>query len=233
MEVRQLQIFRTLSEELSFTRTAEKVHTVQSNVTAQIKALEEELGMPLFDRLGRRVTLTDAGRNFLPFALQALAAMDHGQRAIQSGAEPSGPLRIGAAESLLTYRLPEVLRAFRRHFPHVELIFRPYSNATIALELEAGRFDMVIHGDACSPPRAIRRRAAALSPFAELHARPALEPTDDPSASPTDPCGWRRSWTTVRPERELVSANRLGRWVEVIGRPGPPEVHNNHLGSSR
>ena len=147
MEVRQLQIFRTLSEELSFTRTAEKVHTVQSNVTAQIKALEEELGMPLFDRLGRRVTLTDAGRNFLPFASQALAAMDHGQRALQTGAEPSGPLRIGAAESLLTYRLPEVLRAFRRHFPHVELIFRPYSNATIALELEAGKFDMVIHGD--------------------------------------------------------------------------------------
>jgi DNA-binding transcriptional LysR family regulator len=58
MEVRQLQIFRTLAEELSFTRTAEKVHTVQSNVTAQIKALEEELGIPLFDRLGRRVTLT-------------------------------------------------------------------------------------------------------------------------------------------------------------------------------
>ena len=48
MEVRQLQIFRILAEELSFTRTAEKVHTVQSNVTAQIKALEEELGILLF-----------------------------------------------------------------------------------------------------------------------------------------------------------------------------------------
>ncbi len=47
MEVRQLQIFRTLAEELNFTRTAEKVHTVQSNVTAQIKALEEELACPV------------------------------------------------------------------------------------------------------------------------------------------------------------------------------------------
>jgi DNA-binding transcriptional LysR family regulator len=118
MEVRQLQIFRTLAEELNFTRTAEKVHTVQSNVTAQIKALEDELGVPLFDRLGRRVTLTDAGRNFL---------------------------RIGAPESVLTYRLPQVLRAFRRRFPHVELIFRPYSDATLALKLEAGKFDMAIH----------------------------------------------------------------------------------------
>ena len=140
MEVRQLQIFRTLAEELNFTRTAEKVHTVQSNVTAQIKALEDELGSPLFDRLGRRVVLTDAGRNFLPFADQALAAMEQGQRAVQAGSEPSGPLRIGAPESVLTYRLPQVLRAYRRRFPHVELIFRPYSDATLALKLEAGKF---------------------------------------------------------------------------------------------
>jgi DNA-binding transcriptional LysR family regulator len=106
MEVRQLQIFRILAEELNFTRSAERLHTVQSNVTTQIKALEEELGTPLFDRLGRRVTLTDAGRRFLPFAEQALAAMEQGQRAIQADAEPSGPLRIGAPESVLAYRLP-------------------------------------------------------------------------------------------------------------------------------
>src|SRR3984885_11329077 len=98
MEVRQLQMFQTLAEELNFTRTAEKVHTVQSNVTAQIKALEEELGIPLFDRLGRRVTLTDAGRNFLPFASQALAAMDQGHRPIQSSSEPSCAMRIVAPD---------------------------------------------------------------------------------------------------------------------------------------
>lgn len=185
MEVRQLQIFRALAEELSFTRTAEKMHTVQSNVTAQIKALEEELGIPLFDRLGRRVTLTDAGRNFLPFASQALTAMDQGQRALQTGAEPSGPLRIGAPESLLTYRLPEVLRTFRRHFPHVELIFRPYSTATIALELEAGKFDMVILGEdlqAVSSIKSIRLRTERILLLADashpLVGRPMVKPAD-------------------------------------------------------
>jgi len=153
MEVRQLQIFRTLAEELNFTRTAEKVHTVQSNVTAQIKALEEELGTPLFDRLGRRVALTDAGRRFQPFAEQALAAMEQGQRVIKAGAEPSGPLRIGAPESVLTYRLPQVLRAFRRRFPHVELIFKPYSDASLVLKLESGKFDMAIQmSDAPTAP---------------------------------------------------------------------------------
>jgi DNA-binding transcriptional LysR family regulator len=144
MEVRQLQIFRALAEELNFTRTAERVHTVQSNVTAQIKALEEELGAPLFDRLGRRVTLTDSGRRFQPFADQALKAMEQGQQAIQSGGAPSGPLTIGAPESVLTYRLPPVLRMFRRRFPHVEVIFRPYSDANICSMLETGKLDMAI-----------------------------------------------------------------------------------------
>jgi DNA-binding transcriptional LysR family regulator len=185
MEVRQLQIFRTLTEELNFTRTAEKVNTVQSNVTAQIKALEEELGIPLFDRLGRRVTLTDAGRNFLPFALQALAAMDQGQRALKTGAEPSGPLRIGSAESQLTYRLPEVLHAFRRRFPHVELIFSQHTTATIAHELEAGKFDMVIHGDnlpSSSSLKSIRLRTERILLLAEpghpLAGRPTVKPAD-------------------------------------------------------
>ena len=144
MEVRQLQIFRILAEELNFTRTAEKVHTVQSNVTAQVKALEEELGAPLFDRLGRRVTLTDAGRRFQPFAEQALAAMEQGERAIRNGAEPSGPLRISAPESQLTYRLPAVLRTFRRRFPQVEVAFRPHPFEMLAYELETGKLDLVI-----------------------------------------------------------------------------------------
>lgn len=148
MEVRQLQIFRVLAEELNFTRTAERVHTVQSNVTAQIKALEEELGVPLFDRLGRRVILTDAGRRFQPFAEQALAAMEQGERAVCN--EPSGPLRISAPESILAYRLPVVLRNFRRKFPHVELAFLPHSDMTLAFELETGKVDLGI--DLCDCP---------------------------------------------------------------------------------
>jgi len=144
MEVRQLQIFLILADELNFTRTAERVHTVQSNVTAQIKALEEELGVPLFDRLGRRVALTDAGHRFKPFADQALAAMERGLLAVKAAAEPSGPLRISAPESIVTYRLPLLLRKFRRRFPHVELIFRPHLDDTLAVELETGKIDMII-----------------------------------------------------------------------------------------
>ena len=144
MEVRQLQIFCALAEELNFTRTAERVHTVQSNVTTQIRALEEELGTPLFDRLAKRVVLTDAGQRFLPYAEKALTAMTEGRAAVCLGSEPSGPLRIGAPESVLTYRLPEVLQCFRKRHPQVALIFRPHWDETLWDALEGGRLDMAI-----------------------------------------------------------------------------------------
>ncbi len=144
MEVRQLEIFTVLADELNFTRAAERIHTVQSNVTTQIKALEEELGTPLFDRLARRVVLTEAGRRFLPYAERALAAMDQGQRAVRFGSEPAGPLRIGSPESVLTYRLPKVLQRFRKRYPKVEVIFRPHWDESLAELLEHGKLDMAI-----------------------------------------------------------------------------------------
>jgi DNA-binding transcriptional LysR family regulator len=144
MEVRQLQTFCILAEELNFTRTAERVYTVQSNVTSQIKSLEAELGYPLFDRLAKRVFLTEAGRRFRPYAEKALAAMEEGYRAVKFGTEPAGPLRIYSPESVLTYRLPEVLKQFRKRYPKVELIFRPESDNKLSVELECGKIDLAI-----------------------------------------------------------------------------------------
>ena len=141
MEVRQLQTFCILAEELNFTRTAERVHTVQSNVTSQIKSLEAELGVPLFDRLGKRVVLTEAGRRLRPYAERALAAMDQGHHAVKFGTEPAGPLRIGSPESVMTYRLPEVLQLFRKRYPKVDLIFHPDSQERLADALENGKLD--------------------------------------------------------------------------------------------
>jgi DNA-binding transcriptional LysR family regulator len=145
MEVRHLKVFCILAEELNFTRTAQRVHTVQSNVTTQIKMLEAELGARLFDRLGRRVVLTEAGRRFQPFAMQALSAMDQGKRAIASDSEPSGPLRVGAPESILTYRLPGVVNLLHRRFPRIELVFTPHVGVAVLNDLEAGRIDLGFH----------------------------------------------------------------------------------------
>jgi DNA-binding transcriptional LysR family regulator len=144
MEIRQLQIFQALAGELHFTRAAARVHCVQSNVTTQIRSLEEELGTPLFDRLAKRVILTDAGRRFLPYADKVLSTLDEARSAMIQDAVPAGPLSVGAPESVLTYRLPGILSEFRKLYPKVALTFRPYSDEKLVHSLEVGKFDLAV-----------------------------------------------------------------------------------------
>lgn len=125
MDIRQLITFRMLAQTLSFTRTAAALNYVQSTVTAQIQALETELGVPLFDRLGRRVVLTDAGQRLLHYAERLLALLDEAEHAVTGDKHPSGTLAISATESLCAYRIPRVLREFRARHPQVRLHFRP------------------------------------------------------------------------------------------------------------
>jgi DNA-binding transcriptional LysR family regulator len=144
MEMRQLQMFVTLAEELNFTRTAERLNTVQSNVTSHVRHLEEELGVRLFDRYPRRLVITDAGTQFLPYAQRVLATVEEARRTMRFGDEPAGPLRIGAPESIVTYRLPPALRRFRQRHPHVMLMLRPYVDWPLAGPLQNGEFDLAI-----------------------------------------------------------------------------------------
>ena len=144
MELRQLEIFRALAQELHFTKAAARVHCVQSNVTTQIRALESELGARLFDRLAKRVVLTDAGRRLLPYAERVLSTVDEGRAAVGQNATPSGPLRIGTPESVLTYRLPRILGRFRKLYPKVELSFRPYLDPGLVHLIESGELDLAV-----------------------------------------------------------------------------------------
>jgi DNA-binding transcriptional LysR family regulator len=212
MEVRQLEIFRTLAGELNFTRTAERVNTVQSNVTAQIKALEDELGTRLFDRLAKSVVLTDAGRRFLPYAERALSTMDEGLRVMKSGAEPEGVLTIGSPESVLTYRLPEVLRRFQAKYSKVEVQFRPYWDGSLVTELESGRLDVAIvmsnnseWPQMTSQRMGIERIRVLSEPGHPLARKKAVTPEDlvGQNMLLTEPgCGYRAKF-----ERVLAAAN--------------------------
>jgi DNA-binding transcriptional LysR family regulator len=144
MEIRQLEIFRALTEELHFTRAAARVHCVQSNVTTQIRTLESELGTPLFDRLAKRVVLTDAGRRFLPYVERVLSTLKEARATVAQNATPSGPLRIGTTESVLTYRLPRILSRFRKLYPRVEISFRPCPNQGLIHLIESGELDLAV-----------------------------------------------------------------------------------------
>jgi DNA-binding transcriptional LysR family regulator len=142
MELRQLRIFRILAHELSFTRAAERAHCVQSNVSVQIRALEQELGVQLFERLGQHVQLTPHGERLLPYAEKILRLLEEARVVARDENSPAGTLVIGSPESVLTYRLPPVLHAFRVEFPEVDLVFRAVSSAEIVAQLERGQLDI-------------------------------------------------------------------------------------------
>jgi DNA-binding transcriptional LysR family regulator len=129
MELRQVETFRAVAEELSFSRAAARLGYVQSSVSAQVAVLERELGAPLFDRLGRRIALTDAGRVMLRYSGRLLAIAEEAKEAVADAGvgsgEITGSLTVSAPETLLTYRLPGLLALFHERHPKVRLLVRP------------------------------------------------------------------------------------------------------------
>jgi DNA-binding transcriptional LysR family regulator len=132
MELRHLTTFRAVTAELSFTRAAARLGYVQSAVTSHIKALEDELGVRLFDRLGRSIMLTHAGTQLLGYADKILQLADEATAMVSQAGEPSGPVNVSAPEMLCAYRLPPVIRELHRRHPGIRLQFR--SNPTGALD---------------------------------------------------------------------------------------------------
>ncbi|MEW5552485.1 LysR family transcriptional regulator [Peribacillus frigoritolerans] len=125
MEIKQLIMFQTASKVLNFTKTAQILGYAQSSITVNILALEEELGTPLFERLGKRVFLTEAGAFFQEYADKILGLTEEALEVVGGINEPSGILRICASETQCTYRLPNILNDFQTKYPKVELVFRP------------------------------------------------------------------------------------------------------------
>ncbi|WP_281975306.1 LysR family transcriptional regulator [Halobacillus litoralis] len=152
METKQLLTFKTAAENLNFTKTAKKLKFAQSSVTAQIKALEKELDTPLFERLGKRLYLTEPGRQFKKYADQMLALTEEAQMMTRGLEEPTGTLVIEAQESQCTYRLPPILRAFKEQFPQVKLVFKPvHSNEKAKEQLLDGTLDIAFIMDVLKP----------------------------------------------------------------------------------
>ena len=121
LDLRELKTFRVVATEKSFTRAANLLHYAQSSVTAQVHRLEEELGVPLFDRLGRRVELTLAGRQLLTYAERLLDLADEAKCSVQNDGQPAGILTVAAPETLLAYRMPELLKRFQADYPAIHL----------------------------------------------------------------------------------------------------------------
>jgi len=121
MEISELKIFLAAARKGSISRAAEELHCVQSNVTARIKQLEERLGVTLFHRKSRGVTLTMSGHQLLDYAERIIRLAKEAEDAISDQNEPKGKLLIGSMETTAAVRLPPKLATYHRSYPQVEL----------------------------------------------------------------------------------------------------------------
>ena len=142
MELRQLTTFRSVAQALSFTAAAQALGYAQSSVTVHVQALEQELGTPLFDRLGRRVALTDAGERLLRYAERILDLVHEAQHALSDEEEPGGTLTITAPETIVSYLLPSLMRTYRQRYPRVLFRFRPLPVADLRRSAAEGAVDV-------------------------------------------------------------------------------------------
>ncbi|MDR9856405.1 LysR family transcriptional regulator [Paenibacillus sp. VCA1] len=179
MELRQLITFRTVAATLNFSRAAEALNYVPSNVTMQIKALEDELDVRLFDRLGKQLVLTHAGERFLTQIQSVLEKLDEARTVVHDNEVLSGTLTISANEVICAYRLPAVFQRFRSQHPGVRLIFRSVPNLELKQALFEGTADVVFMLD-----EPIRSSGLKVEPLVEENFRLFAAP-DHPLAKRT------------------------------------------------
>ncbi|MDB5414610.1 MAG: transcriptional regulator [Rubritepida sp.] len=119
-----LTTFAAVARTGGITAAARDIFTVPSNVTARIKELEHEIGLPLFERHSRGMSLTPSGERLLPYAERLVTLMSEAKQAAQDEGAPSGTLRIGSMETTAAVRLPKILAGFHRAWPRVRLSLR-------------------------------------------------------------------------------------------------------------
>ncbi|WP_438447269.1 LysR family transcriptional regulator [Gorillibacterium sp. sgz5001074] len=185
MELRHLFTFIAVVEAGSFTRAANQLNYAQSSVTAQIQALETELGSALFDRLGSKTVLTEAGKRFLPYAQDLTRMHDRAKDAIRLQSDFTGTLTIGAPESMAAFRLPNVIREYKKKYPAVNIILKPGLCWEMGDRLRSGELDMALFMDPESEDRDLNKitlvqehMALIAAPDHPLTVRTLVEPQD-------------------------------------------------------
>jgi DNA-binding transcriptional LysR family regulator len=142
MEFRQLKTFRVVADRLGFTRAAEQLNMAQSSVSAQIRGLEEELEVKLFDRIGRRVLLTDAGSKLYDYARRIEGMTEEIRSEVAGQSYVRGSLTIRVPETLAAVYMPAVVERFYREHPQVKLNFINCTDRQLREELNSGRIDL-------------------------------------------------------------------------------------------
>ncbi len=151
MELQRLQTFRTVATLMNFNKAAEVLNYAQSSVSAQIKALENEIGTLLFRRIGKSVQLTEAGAKMLVYADKLLAIKEEALAEVTGKSEASGLLTLRMPQTIATYYLPQILRAYQPRFPRMRLDITSCALHSLENELRIGTVDVAfLLGDSIS-----------------------------------------------------------------------------------
>lgn len=174
MNTKNLVTFKTILEMGSFQKAADKLSYTQSTVTFQIKQLEEELSLKLFEKIGRRMELTQAGKDILPYVDMVLQGMEQIGNYGKSLSEISGTLKLAIPDSILIYNMQSFIQAFAHEAPNVQLVINSIQSGEINQSIVDGTADIGINCEKNSYPDTLihkklgkYRAVLVASPFAD------------------------------------------------------------------
>ena len=155
MNTKNLVTFKTILEMGSFQKAADKLSYTQSTVTFQIKQLEEELSLKLFEKIGRRMELTQAGKDILPYVDTILQGAEQINNYGKSLSEITGSLKLAIPDSILIYTIQPFLQAFLHEAPNIQLMINSIPSEEISQAVMDGTADIGINCEKESYPDTI------------------------------------------------------------------------------
>ncbi len=145
MDLRQLEMFRTVAETSSFTRAGEKLHVSHSAISRQVKLLEDELRVLLFARANKRVTLTEPGTALLTHVDAIFNQVEMATQSVhQISMKVDRQLNLGTATTMLDFFLPPVFEEFKRKYPRVDVHIKTGPWQLLLEAIRAGTVDLII-----------------------------------------------------------------------------------------
>lgn len=229
MDIASLQAFIAVAEQQSFSRAAEQLYLTQPAVSKRVAQLEGDLDVALFDRIGRRISLTQAGRTLLPRARRLLNDALEIRRALADlSGDVSGRLVMGTSHHIGLHRLPEPLKYFTHHYPEVELDIHFMDSETACHAVEIGDLELAI---VTLPPE----------PLPHLKTQPIWEDPLVAMVSTDHPLGNRRqvsmrallSHAAVLPSSNTYTRGILERAVREAGLTLNISMETNYLETLR
>lgn len=143
MELRILNTFLKVAQLQSFSKAADSLGYSQSAITVQVQQLENELGVRLFDRIGKSVTITHYGQSFIPYARDVVSAATRAANFAVDDSELTGTLRVGTLESLMISRFGDIIPAFHKRCPHVRTQFFSGGTEELLQKLTHNELDLI------------------------------------------------------------------------------------------